>query len=1200
MVQMRAILWGCGILLGILAGAGNARSQTPAPEPADGAPRGRIHAVRFSPDGTLVASGAEDGTIHVVERASGRLLHRFPHTGAVRCLDFSPDGRLLASGGDDRTVRIRNVESGQDVRLISQLPGTGKAVAFSDDGTRLAIGTFDQVLIFDTGDWTRVRLLELPSYVTALDYGFSGSLLAIGRQDSRVVVIDSESGGTIAELEGHTQSVEAVAFHPSLRRVASAGGDRTIRIWDLTAVPARRQKHRLDGHTEAIRGIGFNADGTLLASASADGTARLWDPDTGFNLLVLHAVDDTVDSSALSPDGTRLACGIRDAVQVLEIDSRAFNQPTFDMKLGVEEFRVLMPTRSTEAVRVRFRITNTGRRASGPVAITLESLDPNSATATRLGAPIELASLGTDRSSRVLFFDVPASLEHRFEGLADVDLRVHADSLVARGARETEEIRISPRPLRLQLSDLEIRRDERAERTVARFALRQPDAGTTGPVAVEASLHASGRRLGTQRREIRFSSGRAASFSFTLSRDALRSLHRANDLEVRVRAQRLYWPSHEWTDAVALSTQPLDLGLENLVIRTDEKRAPAEIAFQLVNRSRRDPGPIAVDLALRPSSVSAIGDPNAPTVTLDAAGGESILLSRDSSDRTRIQIPLTEEAREAFAKHPELTATLRVRRQLWATHDWTRELQLPTQPIDLELLGIEIREEASDGDLSILAVLSNVGPADAGPIDLRVDLDGRSASEQQIESIPSTSRGGSPLPVRIEPQPEAATVLRGERDTVELVLRARHPAFPDLEWKSSRTVSTRAPGLELRDHRIWSDDTGTPTRLGIRLANVSSHNPGPLALSVRFSEPGRRARKGATTTQVVPAIPPGEWTGELSFAIPWDILKAGVRTEGLRCEVHAERVEWPGLEWQQTITILHRPSVEVSEFAVAPDSAGQPSAVRFLIANDMNIDPGPVDVSVEFYAGTTSDLLATSRVEPLESLPPGEALGPFLFRLPREAVDAFGAREFVKARVCVDSRSWKELRSAQIRMISTRRQNITVEEIVPIDATEETGALARLVLRNEDDLRTEPLLVTLLFYIGGLETEPVAMAGPRKIGRIPAFGLSGPITAPLPDRLVEALDGEEEVDVRILIQGICRPVGTVVALARPPAPFPWLKVIGATFALVFLGLVGAMFLKLRSLRPDPNAKTEFYALIEMEGEDGGNQGDGAAGADENA
>jgi WD40 repeat protein len=75
-------------------------------------------------------------------------------------------------------------------------------------------------------------------------------------------------------LRGHTDEVFAVAFHPDGTRLATAGRDRAIWLWDL----ARGEEvARLPGHTGYVWSLAFSPDGATLASGSGDFTVRLWD-----------------------------------------------------------------------------------------------------------------------------------------------------------------------------------------------------------------------------------------------------------------------------------------------------------------------------------------------------------------------------------------------------------------------------------------------------------------------------------------------------------------------------------------------------------------------------------------------------------------------------------------------------------------------------------------------------------------------------------------------------------------------------------------------------------------------------------------------------------------------------------------------------------------------------------------------------------
>ena len=103
------------------------------------------------------------------------------------------------------------------------------------------------------------------------------SLLAVGREDGRIEILDLETGELLRHFGAHAGAIYDIAFHPEGARLASASVDTSIRIWDHEE---GLEVLRLEGHESYVRGIAFSPDGRDLASASGDNSIRIWSTRT--------------------------------------------------------------------------------------------------------------------------------------------------------------------------------------------------------------------------------------------------------------------------------------------------------------------------------------------------------------------------------------------------------------------------------------------------------------------------------------------------------------------------------------------------------------------------------------------------------------------------------------------------------------------------------------------------------------------------------------------------------------------------------------------------------------------------------------------------------------------------------------------------------------------------------------------------------
>jgi WD40 repeat protein len=126
--------------------------------------------------------------------------------------------------------------------------------------------------------------------------------IASAGEDGTVRLWDPVAGGEPLVLKGHEGEVKSVDFSPDGTALASAGADGTVRIWDMTGTQVRKLSIAKDG----VNYVAYRPDGAALVTADPDGTARVIRARDGAVLRVLRGHQGAVNSAAFSPDGKRI------------------------------------------------------------------------------------------------------------------------------------------------------------------------------------------------------------------------------------------------------------------------------------------------------------------------------------------------------------------------------------------------------------------------------------------------------------------------------------------------------------------------------------------------------------------------------------------------------------------------------------------------------------------------------------------------------------------------------------------------------------------------------------------------------------------------------------------------------------------------------------------------------------------------------
>ncbi len=325
------------------------------------------HVFAFSPNFETIIGANQDGIIRTWDVNTGNEMSSFStgHTSVYGALVFSPDSSTLV-GEHGKTILLwdtRNfIQTSKRIDSDTQI----SALAFSPDGrTAISSGGFsfkkqvrktstkESVLgslsLWDARNWSKLSDFPVESHTLLpgqestytsgtsmggpLVFSQNGYMLAKvlndpNRKDPELmgVMVDNEQRPTEDNrfsillwevpdgklhfiLKGHTDNINALAFTPNGKMLASGSDDGTIRLWD-----ASTGTELLSLSSEKIQKLAFSENRKMLASVSKDGIIHLWDIATGKQLSSLKGQKEYCSVLAFSIDSKMLASGTRDGI----------------------------------------------------------------------------------------------------------------------------------------------------------------------------------------------------------------------------------------------------------------------------------------------------------------------------------------------------------------------------------------------------------------------------------------------------------------------------------------------------------------------------------------------------------------------------------------------------------------------------------------------------------------------------------------------------------------------------------------------------------------------------------------------------------------------------------------------------------------------------------------------------------------------
>lgn len=238
---------------------------------------GGLSALRYSPDGTRLLLGRDNGHIAIRDVAEPTKVIKDVgvHAGTVRHMVFTADGESLWTAGDDIAVYHLDPNTLKPRLTITDHTSPIVALAIDPAGKRLASTEEDHITFIRYADSNTLQWTRRGHHITHLEFDPTGDVLAMVEARRIVMLYDVEQRRELKKLKGNASRIQGIAFHPDGEVLVTIDAHGGVRAW---SVADGANLANADAGRGRPTGMGLGQGGRLVISGGMDprGSAKLF------------------------------------------------------------------------------------------------------------------------------------------------------------------------------------------------------------------------------------------------------------------------------------------------------------------------------------------------------------------------------------------------------------------------------------------------------------------------------------------------------------------------------------------------------------------------------------------------------------------------------------------------------------------------------------------------------------------------------------------------------------------------------------------------------------------------------------------------------------------------------------------------------------------------------------------------------------